>query len=332
MTFYLLISPTRVENLSAADFENKNCSEILADNEISDQIIALQTPAFRNSLQLSTCPLKEHQCLIMETKPEFNFPPPPSHLLVVHSSESKLFYFSASIKSNMTVDFPIIYVPVSEINGQVSELIESFKSCFPYANSSSPIKLYFKGDEVDKAEKIKTLYSQIINSDTSDLLFECEIDDSISKKIRMRECACAEVISSEESFLSDLKYLIDFWEVKFTSANLFEANNLPQLFHHLHRIQETHEGFLTHLKTPPIKYAGMFGCRFLNWYQKFLTSKAFISNFKARNDMIKEKRQSKSFDQKFKEIEKRSPNGRIFFRLCCTYPKISEVYNFTSRT
>jgi hypothetical protein len=143
-------------------------------------------------------------------------------------------------------------------------LIESFKSCFPYANSSAPIKLYFKGDEVNKTEKIKSLYSQIISSDSNDLLFECEIDDSISKKIRMRECACAEVISSEESFLSDMKYLIDFWEVQLTSASLFEANDLRQPFHDLHRIQETHEGFLVHLKTPPVKYAGMFGCRFLN--------------------------------------------------------------------
>jgi hypothetical protein len=87
------------------------------------------------------------------------------------------------------------------------------------------------------------------------------------------------MISSEESYLNDLRYLDTFWRNEFKSSNLFKEAEFRTMFSYISKILKTHEDYLNHLKTPPIKYAGMFGCRFLNICQSFLVRKIFISDF-----------------------------------------------------
>ena len=311
------------EFYSAKEFQDQTVKSIAKIIGSENSPISIKSPFFQILLEPNSKPLDEYPELVVENRTG-KYPPPSWHLYIKTEGEMPELTLFFSVKTQLDTVFPKMGVGFynNELERvKVSDVLSRCISTFGYECSEQC--LIMDGATLDPKLMAKEF---LMEAKTKEIEFNCVLMDSAKKKVNHRLYASNEIITSEEAYISDLSELIDYWEPAIRVAKLFDQQQLKNLFRDIPLIRNSHNVFLSSLKSE-INFSTEFGCKFLNFVQFFKLSATFVSQFKSIDELIKEKSKTRSFENKFKEIENNLPagNGRDFLNYYITpvqrYPR-----------
>ncbi|OHT06013.1 kelch repeat protein [Tritrichomonas foetus] len=325
---YLCFSREKSPNevLEACELQGKTIQQIEGMLKLKNQYIAYQSPLFREKLDSQIIPLSIYPNLILNEKP--NKYPPPKHNLFIYPNTRSEYSVKVQIQTQLKQIFPTMEIEFNkkQLNEwKAKDLLDMCIKTFSFDCSETQL---LNQENEDLNERNDDLVSLFEYSKAKHLIFKCLVGESALKKINTRCCLSAEVLSSEQSFVSDIISICDYWKPAFEDSRIFDSIQLRYLFRDIKPILKTHIKFLAALNTIEIDYFSEFGGIFLNFVERFKVSLSFVSNFKNVDEMIKKKRTSSRYaEAKFDEIEQGNPagNGRDFLSYYITpvqrYPR-----------
>ena len=294
------------------EIEGLTTAEILAKLKVQDSVLAFENRNFWAVLESTSNPLEMHPELIRNenvrayTEPEARLKVLPASL---GASCGRAFEIKAGVDG---IDFPLMMVTLPLENLRVltaREVLDLCKETFEYETSNEEL---YSGDELIREDALMENFLE--KAKQSPLTFNCNVSDAVQKKIKHRGHLAAEVLSSEESFVHDLKALKDYWEDAFAKKLKLTDVEMRSLFRDIPTLLRTHTALVEEMRSGSHGYDACYGALFLNYLKEFQVSCAFISNYKKMDEMLKEKKKKSGFFAKLSEIEDNNPdaNGRDF--------------------
>jgi hypothetical protein len=183
-----------------------------------------------------------------------------------------------------------------------AEVIERCKSVFQYECTAPKLKLRDKELEPKASKFLKELHK-------SPLTFQCEVGEKDQKKINHRVFHCEQMVATEETYINDMKEILEYWMPAIKNAKIFSDDQVHALFAQVPIIVNAHRFFLQSIEVKPAHFGMEFGTKFLDFVAFFKVGAIFVSKFKQMDAMIKENLKNKTFESKWQEIERGLPSG-----------------------
>ncbi|OHT08263.1 kelch repeat protein [Tritrichomonas foetus] len=284
----------------------KEISEILSIQ--ATDFLAIRTPNFQLRLNPDSVPLTEFPDLILQSRPE-KFPPPPYHLEIIPNTETYDIILYFNIKTQMNTVFPIMGIKFTfdEIDTfTIENVLERCITTFGYDCTEQHILLAVDDSIVDPTNAAKKYLDDAL---VTPLIFSCIVSEAPQKKINHRIFNTTQILTTEQSYISDLNEIITFWEPAFREAKIFSEDEMRTLFRDIPTIRNSHNVFYASLQGCEVNFATEIGTKFLAFVQFFKLSATFVSQYKSVDALIKSKSSSRSFASKMKEIENNLPSG-----------------------
>ncbi|OHT06097.1 hypothetical protein TRFO_26021 [Tritrichomonas foetus] len=316
--------------LNASDLEDKTAQDVLASIGISkDYFLAYENENFWEAIESDSLPLSKYPDIQIDKKPEeFEKNTFPNVHLTAHKMTMKgKFGIKLNVETQIeNTRFPKMLVNLSKSDSEkmnIQEFLDIVIKTFEYNCSDS--KLLQDGQELTQnMDENISPYLELAKK--SPITFVCVVSDADIKNIKLRACFASEMVSSEESFIKDLKSLNEYWEPAFRAKIKLTQAQFRTMFRDIPPMLRIHTSLLEEMEKPP-SYASCYGALLMNYFEKFKVSAAFVSNFKNIDELIKSLSQKSSFESKLKEIEDENPamNGRDFLSYYITpvqrYPR-----------
>jgi hypothetical protein len=224
---------------------------------------------------------------------------------IPNTDESQVVLF-VEIQTQMPTAFPTMAIKLTQQEIDSMTCAELTARCveviqYECANpvllcKEKPLELKAEFKEIVKKAIVERHYSS------------CHNAESQHKKINHRVFHCEQLVSSEESYIRDLKEVKEYWQKSIEKSECFTQDQNQVLFRHILPIMNTHNLFLQILKSGlPPSFASEFGSKFLEFVYCFKISSAFVSKFKE----IKERLKDRSFEQKWLEVEHRQDRKSV---------------------
>jgi len=312
-----------------SEFRDLNGYGIAKKLKHDPSLISYYSPLYRERIKPESFPLIDYPDLFISKKSE-KHPIYPYHIHLI--SKSNLFDFAASmtIMTNYEVVFPTLFVlmTVDDINTMVgSDFLELCKKSLIYESMNQ--KIFIDDEELDPLKKISEYLASLKKGMNR---FICELGQKAIKDINGRIFLCKQIVSSEESYLNDLKMLLDYWAPAFKATAVFCDFEVKSLFKDIKAIINNHNEYYSSLIKQEISFSQSIAPLFMFFIPFFRASSSFISNYKANDQFINERLKNKFILSKFKEVESRLPDGslRSFFQFYVTpvqrYPKYTLLF------
>ena len=310
--------------LPADTVNEKTCKQLLEEISLPDSILIYHNSFYSEVCPLDSIPAKEHPDLILEDKIE-DYPPPPIYLFTAPSSDSHFFWIEVEIFTQLKDAIPPMRVSIDmrHINSLTMEdILLACRTAFGY-DFTDP-KFTINDEEVPRTDPAQPILEKCKNSH---LQLHMTVGDQGKKKIGARGHVTAEIISSEEAYNNDLQVIEDYWEPQFRQCPAFTEAEAHKLFRDIKQIHSVHKDLLAELKQIKPGFMAEMSYVYLKHLDNFTKATAFVSAFKSLDDMMKEKRKTRSIDKQIEQIEQNLPlhNGRNFMSYYITpvqrYPR-----------
>ena len=293
-----------------SDFKGKSVKDIAKILSLDNpKNISYHSPIYQKRLELSDVPLRIYPELVLEKRPE-KYPPPEYYLFIMDNEDDSDLYLYFNIKTQIDTDFPRMGIQfksneIKSLKG--SDVLERAIKTFGYECSDQ--KIIYSGSVIDGSKSMKQIIDKSIKN-KEPITFECDVDDRPKEKIKHRIFNATQIITTENSYINDLKEIVEYWDPEFKKSNLFTDDEYRTLFRDVPTIMASHSVFLQSLPKPEdVKFSTEMGTKFLAFAQFFKVSGTFVSQYKQVDEMIKQKSKSSSFKLKMKEIENNLPSG-----------------------
>ena len=293
----------------------------------SDVLLAISTPLFRSSISPEAVLLSECPNLVFVTKESKQYPPMPYHVDIFPSNFNTPYAIFVGIKTQLPNKFPRMCVEFTKKELKSMKADDFLQRClkiFSLQCTDTMLK-WANDDPVAPTQTLENIFNQVRKE--NEIFFCCTISDDVVDKVKRRAQLSDEIISTENSFVTDMTKLSSYWIKQFLESKIFQDSTV-YIFGGINPILKTHMNLVGEFGLLEKGYAASFGPVFLNFIDKFKTSLSFISNFKRNDEMIKKIRTSSSYNEKvFHEIEENNPdqNGRDFMSYYITpvqrYPR-----------
>ena len=151
----------------------------------------------------------------------------------------------------------------------------------------------------------KMPFPELLNlAETSTIKYEFELTGNGSNYVTQRDNIVKELIKTEESYLSELDSLVDFWEPNLRNTNYFTEEELEMIFNDIPSIIQVHTDFLLALKRNNQGFSTFLSPIWFNFAEKFKVAKHQISHFPLITQLIEEKiNEIKGFSEFMKNLQ-----------------------------
>ena len=194
-------------------------------------------------------------------------------------------------------------------------------------------------------------FSEFLNlAETSTIKYEFELTNSGNNYIAQRENIIKELIKTEETYLSDLDSIVDFWEPNLRNTDYFTNEEFDMMFSDIPSIIQVHTDFLMALKRNNQGFGTFLSPIWFKFADQFTVAKQQISQFPLITQMIEEKMNDiKGFSEYMKSLQnlhagkdflsvmvapvQRLPRYQLFLReLIKKTPKFHSDYGFIEKS
>lgn len=315
-------------------------SEILSKMQNESKYLYIHTPLYVKPLQMDSYPLKDFNDLVVSKK-FIKFEKPDYYL----SFEPTINFIDILVtpKVKQSFEIPPYYVrfeleALSKMTA--GEVRDTIQQQFGFEVNSS--KIYFMN--LDENEyKIKSNEENLNRTesvDSIDILVEKEqipddgsaqsiIDTAQSKnlyvffdltegtisKIKKRINIIAEIISTEKTYINDLRVINENWQ---PGLQKFISSDDSQLvFKDIAVIKTCHQSFLSDLEAEGSKYGSKVASTFIDFSNFFKVSQQYISNYNEISEILKKYEKNKKMKEKMAEIAN-SLDGRDLYSYLIT--------------
>lgn len=319
----------------------KNGFDLLSlANQNPGTFLYITTPLYSEAIPLDKQPLDICPNLSLNFKPG-KYEKPPYYIIFCETNTFFTLFIKVNASNyndipNFQTKFPIEYKDSLKLTGQ--DVLNRICDCFglEITNPSSPT---FK--ITDNSKKIISI------GYTQPLIFNCTLTEKALKRIQHHTQILEEIIQTENTYISDLKKLVEYWEDKFKASKIFSKNEMVALFREIPGILQCHSMFFNALQQRKSLYSTQVSDIFLDFSDFFKVSLQYISNYDMLLNIIQSKLANKNSNKVFMDESngrdfasylitpiQRMPRYRLFIRELVTYtpkshpdaPFIEDVY------
>ena len=318
--FVALVRQNKIcESRDSKYFVGQKVSDILLELGLDNlSMLFIHTPNFAESLESDCFPTDKYPGLLLD-KPCENYKRPNFYLEVKPSSDAANVYLKVDVKN------------------QTKHLIPAFSACFdrtliPTMDVTSfkekvkrdlfidvsSYKVYFEGEGEDSINDQMKVEDIIEKAKKKKLILDCVVTDKAAAKLNHRVCVIAEIISTEETYVSDIKTIQIFWEANMRKKNLMPEDQLQIVFKDFYTILASQTYFLNKFKEMGTSYGSCVAETFLSSSPVFKASQLYVSNYAIIVEILNSYLKKPKFVRKMKEISDMIENGRDIFSYLIT--------------
>lgn len=287
--------------------EHKTTEQIMRETNITNEVLFISTPLFRQRLPLDTDPASLYPDLVQNERPSKNSRP-PFYITILpddHSNESGLYLKVESQDPNIKLpDLEVVFQEEQMPGKNGMDFFELVKQSFYFESTDEHIML--NGVEIDYYQDAPSL---IMNAKQLPLTYKCIIAEKDMKKVTLRINIVTEIQMTEITYIDGLRNILDYWEPKVLERRLLTPDEATQVFHDFPNIVQCHETFLNQLKERGNSYDAILSDVFLDFAAFFKVSQIYISNYSTIIEVIVEKTKNKYFTNQMKDLAANNPGG-----------------------
>lgn len=289
-------------NFESNKIENQNATEVESIVECQQGLLGIHTPLYIRNFKKEENPLSLFPELI-NNKKYIKYDHPTTYLVQMDPKDEGIYYLSVQVESTSKEAIPNFYVPFNYNNFLTktsNDFIDQIKSVFTFEIISP--KLFV--NNVDCANlKGSDIFNYIINK-KSQLIMKCELTDAGKKVVNMRQNVLAEIISTENTYISDLQKISGFWKPRLEELKFLTENESRSIFKDIDIIISYQITFRSELESRGTLFSANIADVFIMFSHFFKSSKLYISNYQNIVQILTEKEQKEKFTEKIEELSK----------------------------
>ncbi|OHT06285.1 guanine nucleotide exchange factor [Tritrichomonas foetus] len=308
-----IVLPSKLtECYDAKIFDKQTVNDISNELRLIDHVLFIHTPKYRQLLEADCEPTEEYKELIISSSVS-RYSRPEYYLIELPKSDENKIFIKIVVKNQTKHVIPPFFASFDQekldlmVGADIKEKIKN-DLCIELAS----YKVYFENEGEDSLSDSAHAHEVINKAKSCQLILDAVVTDKAAGKLSHRCYAVAEIVSTEESYVSDLKYIQNFWEANMRKRQMMPEDQLQIVFKDIYAIVGAQSFFLEKFKMRGTTYGACVAESFLEFSSVFKASQLYVSNYAMIIEVLNNFNKKPKFNKKMKELNSKTEGRDIF--------------------
>jgi hypothetical protein len=269
--------------------------------------VGITTPLYRTALNDDDVPTVMFPDLLVDL-PFTKFQRPTSFLTVSDTGTPLTCGIFVQVQCVDSTPFPPVFLELGPDllnDANCQNLFSRFLKQFQFQHADPR---FMQDDQlIDPNVSVADLFAK---AKTRPLVFHCSLSDEARRAIVYRSMILKEILTTEETYVADLKNLIKYWEPAITSHS--EVRFAPEeekfIFCDFVSIRRCHKLFEKAFIARGTDFTCEIGDLFLNYAPLFRAAAGYVSSYQQINELLKRYSQKPKFAAGLLKLSDQNPN------------------------
>ena len=279
--------------------KNKNIKQIFNEIDIPEnKLIFIHTPLFEQMLTDVIKPIEIYPQLCCEKLKE-KYGRHPYFLAIRSAQDKDILSICVHSKNNSGYDIPPFYVDFNLCefrNKTRDDVIDKIKAKLGFLIANESLAYFCEGAEetISENDAIKI----IEKAKSNQLVLNFVLTDDALNKIKHRTYILQEIISTEETYVNDLKIIINFWVPKIRAKKMIKEKHIKTIFQDIDSILAAQTYFLSQIKSCGQNYQSSISDCFLEFAPAFRSSELYVSEYPEIDGLLRKYEKKPKFQKR----------------------------------